>query len=74
MFGRTDIVGETLSIGGRSFRVVGVLADDVSLMSDMISNLTIFVPFTVESRMTGQPYVTSIYVSSTDAEDTEDRN
>jgi putative ABC transport system permease protein len=70
LFGRIDIIGETLTISGRSFKVVGLLAEDTSLMSGMMSNLTVYVPITVESRMAGQPYISSIYASA--SENTDD--
>ncbi|HOS19433.1 MAG TPA: ABC transporter permease, partial [Clostridia bacterium] len=69
LFNRTDIIGETFTIAGRAFRVVGVLAKDDSLMSGMMSSLSVYVPFTVESRMAGQPYITSISISSANAQD-----
>jgi len=71
LFGRTDIVGETLTVNGRSFTVVGVLAKDDSLFAGMISNLTVYVPFTVESRMSGQPYVSTVYASAADKNNTD---
>ena len=69
LFNRTDIIGETFTIAGRAFRVVGVLAKDDSLMSGMMSSLSVYVPFTVESRMAGQPYIASISISSANAQD-----
>lgn len=64
LFGRTDVTGEEFSISGRSFKVVGVLEKDDSLMSGMMSNLSVYIPFTVEASMSGEPYVTSLDVSS----------
>ena len=66
LFGREDIIGENMSINGRSFLVVGLLEVDDSIMSSMISGLTAYVPYTVQSRMAGQPHVTSFSVSATD--------
>lgn len=71
LFNSADVVGETLIIAGRSFKVVGVLADESSLMAGMIANLSVYVPFSVESRMAGQPYVTSVYASSADPGNTD---
>ena len=73
LFGKADVVGETLSIGGRSFQIVGVLDEDDSLFAAMIGGYSIYVPFTVESRMADQPYVKSLAVSpvgDTDATET----
>ena len=71
LFGRTNVIGETLTINGRAFLVVGVLAEDNSLMSGMMSTLSVYVPFTVESSMAGQPNITSFYASATDLNDTD---
>ncbi|HWQ07348.1 MAG TPA: ABC transporter permease [Feifaniaceae bacterium] len=72
LFGKADVVGETLSIGGRSFQIVGVLDEDDSLFAAMIGGYSIYVPFTVESRMADQPYVSSLAASpSGDTDDTE---
>lgn len=50
LFGRTDIVGETISVDGRSFLIVGVLADaGESLMGSENSN--IIIPYTTAQRM-----------------------
>ena len=64
LFGRTDVVGETLTIGYRLFTVAGVLEEDDSMMASMMSGLSVYAPYTVVSRMSGMPYVTSFYVSS----------
>ncbi len=66
LFGREDIIGENMSINGRSFLVVGLLKEDDSIMASMISGLTAYVPYTVQSRMAGQPHVTSFSVSAAD--------
>ena len=63
LFGKADVVGETLTIGGRSFLVVGVLEEDDSMFSSMLGGYSAYVPFTVESRMADSPYVTSVAVS-----------
>ncbi|HWP22510.1 MAG TPA: ABC transporter permease [Candidatus Cryosericum sp.] len=77
LFGKAEVVGETLSIGGRSFLIVGVLEEDDSLFASMIGGYSIYAPFTVESRMADQPYVTSLSVSpsgDTDATETNVTN
>jgi len=63
LFGSADVVGESLTIGGRSFLVVGVLEKDTSIFSSMIGGYSAYAPFTVESRMADSPYVTSISIS-----------
>ncbi|MGB4595407.1 MAG: ABC transporter permease [Anaerolineaceae bacterium] len=69
LFGMNNVVGENISINGRNFQVIGVLAEDTSLMTSMTGGLSAYVPFTVESRMAGQPYITSLYVTATNDTD-----
>ena len=72
LFGKPEVVGETLSINGRSFQIVGVLDKDDSLLASMIGGYSIYAPFTVESRIADAPYVTSLAVSpSGNTDDTE---
>jgi putative ABC transport system permease protein len=63
LFGKAEVVGESLTIGGRSFLIVGVLEEDTSLFASMIGGYSVYAPFTVESRMADAPYVTSLSVS-----------
>ena len=63
LFGKAEVVGETLTIGGRSFLIVGVLEEDDSLFASMLGGYSVYAPFTVESRMADSPYVTSLSVS-----------
>lgn len=74
IFGKAEVVGESLTIAGRSFEIVGVLDEDDSLLASMIGGYSIYAPFTVESRIAQAPYVTSIAVSpngDTDATESE---
>ncbi|MEA4870131.1 MAG: ABC transporter permease [Christensenella sp.] len=74
LFGKPEVVGETLTMGGRSFLIVGVLEEDDSIFASMLGGDSAYVPFTVESRMADAPYVTSIAVSpngDTDATETQ---
>ena len=63
LFGKADAVGEQLTIGGRNFLVVGVLEEDKSLFASMMGGYSAYAPFTVQSRMADEPYVTSLSVS-----------
>ena len=74
LFGKADVVGEELTIGGRSFRIVGVLEEDTSLFASMLGGYSAYTPFTVESRMADEPYIQSLSVSpngSTDDTETQ---
>ena len=63
LFGKAEVVGETLTMGGRSFLVVGVLEEDDSMFASMLGGDSAYVPFTVESRLADEPYVTAVSVS-----------
>ena len=69
LFGGDSAIGETITVGGRLFTVVGTLEKDDSLMSSMFASYTVYVPFTVESRMAGQPYIHSFVASAVDDTD-----
>lgn len=69
LFGDEDGLDQFITVGGRSFRVVGVLKESDSMMVSMMNSGTLYVPFTVESRMAGQPDITSFYVSSSGSTD-----
>lgn len=68
-FGDANAVGQQITIAGRSFTVVGVLAESGSMMEKMFSQLTIYVPFTVEARMAGRLSVSTIYASASESTD-----
>lgn len=73
-FGDADPLGRSFTINGSAFEVVGVLEEDDSMMALMLSGTAIYVPFSVESRMSGQPYVRSFSVAAngnTDNAETE---
>jgi len=77
LFGKPEVVGESLTINGRSFQIIGVLDEDDSLFASMLGGYSIYAPFTVESRMADAPYVTALSVSpngDTDATETEINN
>ena len=67
LYGKAGAVGETLQLGGRSFLVVGVLAEDTSMMAGMMGGLSVYVPFTVTARMsnTGSA-ITTFYAAASD--------
>lgn len=66
LFGTTNqVIGRHFTMDGRSFEVVGMLTQEESMMASMMSGLAVYVPFSVESRMAGQPYIQSLCVSAT---------
>ncbi len=54
MFGTQDVVGETMSIGGRSFMVVGVLEESGQQPSVLGGN-EVVIPFTLAQRLYNVP-------------------
>lgn len=67
MYGTTNVVGETFSINGYSFTVIGVLAENGSTASGSGDN-QIIIPFTLAQRMSFQPTISTFYVSATSAD------
>jgi len=68
-FGDADPIGRTVSLGGASFEIVGVLEEDDSMMSAMMGGCAVYVPFTVQSRLSGQPYIRSFSASAVESTD-----
>ncbi len=69
LFGDEEALGKRFVINGQSFLVVGVLTEDESVMRALMGGNALYVPFTVESRMAGQPYVQSFCVSAAGSTD-----
>jgi len=67
-----DAVGQSLLIDGRTFTVVGVLAESNSMMTGMMSvmtggAITAFIPYTVQCRMNGMASnIKNFYVTASD--------
>ena len=69
LFGRSDVTGQSLSLDGRSFQIVGVLEEDDSMLSTLMSGLGVYVPYTVAERLSATAgSVTRLYASSADAD------
>lgn len=69
MFGRKDVIGESISISGRSVKIVGVLQEDESMLSQLMGGDAIYMPYTVAARVSGQSTnVSTFYASSTNTE------
>ena len=58
LFGNTNVVGNTLHVNGRMFKIVGVLD---------VTSSTLVLPFTLAQRMLESTSITSFYVSATDS-------
>ena len=58
LFGNTNVVGNTLHVDGRKFRIVGVLD---------AQNSQLIMPFTLAQRMLDSTSIMSFYVSATDS-------
>jgi putative ABC transport system permease protein len=69
IFGMTDVVGGTLNIDGRKYLIVGVLAEDDSMMASFSSMYSVYIPYTVAERLSGGASgVTSFYAAAKDSE------
>ena len=67
LFGNCDVVGESIVLGGRSFLVVGVLAEDTSMIAALSSGFNVYAPFSTVARFSSNgSHVTSFYVAATD--------
>ena len=66
LFGSTDVVGNTLHIDGRQFRIVGVLESKGTSMSGS-SDESVVMPFTLAQRMLDSTTISSIYLSAADS-------
>ncbi len=67
MYGTTHVVGETFTINGYTFTVVGVLAENGSSASGSNDN-QIILPFTLAERIFSQRGISTFYVSATSSE------
>jgi putative ABC transport system permease protein len=69
IYGDANATGRTLTMSGRKYLVVGVLAEDDSMMASFSQNYTVYVPYTVTERLSSAASgVSSFYVAATDAE------
>ncbi len=68
IFGTTNVIGEEISLDGRGFRIVGVLAEEESAVSSLTSGtLEAYIPYTTIIRMADNIFhITSFYASSAD--------
>lgn len=66
LFGNTNVVGNTMHIDGRKFRIVGVLESKGTSLSGS-SDETIILPFTLAQRMLDSTTISTIYLSAPDS-------
>ena len=71
LYGNTNVVGNTLHIDGRKFRIVGVLESKGTSMSGSSDN-SVVLPFTLAQRMLDSTTISSIYMSAVDSESVDD--
>ncbi len=68
MFGTVRVVGETFTLNGYTFTVVGVLGEMGSTIAGSGDNL-ILIPFTLAERLFSQRGISSFYVSAASAQE-----
>lgn len=68
IFGTTDVLGEEISLDGRAFQIIGLLAEEDSVTSQLASDtLEAYIPYTTIIRMADNIFnITSFYASSAD--------
>ncbi|MDR1495774.1 MAG: ABC transporter permease [Clostridiales Family XIII bacterium] len=67
--GARDVVGQTALLNGRKFLVVGVLAEDESIMAAMMSSNAVYIPFTTAERMSDSGSgISQFYAAAKDSE------
>ena len=66
LFGNTNVVGNTLHIDGRKFKIVGVLESKGTSMGGS-SDDRLILPFTLAQRMLDSTTIASIYISAVDS-------
>lgn len=68
IFGTANVVGEEISLDGRAFKIVGLLAEDDSVTSTLSADtLEAYIPYTTIIRLADNIFeITSFYASSAD--------
>lgn len=69
LFGQTHVVGETISLNGYHFTVIGVLEEEDSTVGNSSDRLEAYIPITALSKIAGSSReITTFYISSADEE------
>ncbi len=66
LFGNTNVVGNTVHVNGRKFKIVGVLKSKGTSMTGS-SDSSLVLPFTLAQRMLESTTISSIYISAVDS-------
>ncbi len=66
LFGNTDVVGNTVHVNGRKFKIVGVLKSKGTSMTGSADS-SLVLPFTLAQRMLESTTISSIYLSAVDS-------
>lgn len=66
LMGRSDVVGETVNLGGTTYQIIGVLAEEAATSTDMSENYEAYIPYTSMIRLTDSVStdVTTFYISA----------
>jgi len=51
LYGTTDVLGTTIALDGRPFRIVGIIEDQETLTSLLFPGYTIYIPYTAAIRL-----------------------
>ena len=71
LFGNTNVVGNSVHIDGRLFKIVGVLESKGTSMGGS-SDDALVLPFTLAQRMLGATTISSFYISAVDSASVND--
>ena len=71
LFGNTNVVGNSIHIDGRLFKIVGVLESKGTSMGGS-SDDALVLPFTLAQRMLGSTTISSFYISAVDSASVND--
>ena len=66
LFGTTNVVGNTVHVNGRKFKIVGVLRNKGTSLSGS-SDESLVLPFTLAQRMLESTAISTIYLSAADS-------